>query len=199
MPPEEGRLRPPPGYRKKLVNRGGGCPLTDTFTREQVEARVAFFRELNAGRDGLPARGSTVRRLFNLYGWEDTTTVRVYMRETVSRIAAQLFRSDYRVSVRNVNRGDGEGNLDKDHGHVQVYVEAFEEEIKALLEYIKPGSSYYVYDGEKHKYVPGDTEASAFIITRPEDSRQPRCFWRRSQSFVSALEAVPLDGGGAGG
>lgn len=192
-------LRPPPGYRKKLVKPGEGCPLADTFTREQVEKRVAFHRELNARREHLPDRGMPVRGLFNLYGWEDTTTVRVYMRETVSRIAAQLFRSRYQVSVRNVNRLDRDGDIDKDHGYVQVFVEAFGEEIEALLEYMTPGATYYVYDGEKHKYVPGNTGASEFIITRPDDPLQPGCFWRRSQSFISALGAVSLDEDGRSG
>jgi hypothetical protein len=162
-------VSPPPGYRKKVINQGEGCPLTDTFTTKQVETRVAFYRELNIRRQNLSKGGETDRRVYNLYGWEDTTTVRVYMRETVSRIAAQLLTSAYQIEVHNINHVDRNEDVDKDHGYVQVYVRALRQEIDALGDYIYPGASYYVYDGEKRAYVPGNTRASAFIITKPND------------------------------
>lgn len=190
---------PPDSYQKKIVHEGGGCPLEATFSREQIERRVSFFRELNERRKLLaperevdPATAAIpdkelVEYRLALYGWEHTTTVRVYMRETVTKIAAQLFHPPYSVSVDNVNHLLANGEKDRDHGHVLVTVKATMAEIRALLEYIKPGSSYFVYDGERAKYVPGNTGDSEFIITKTDDAVQPAVFWRRSQSFVARI------------
>ena len=124
-----------------------------------------------------------------LYGYEDTTTVRVYMRETISKIAAELFVSDYSLAVQNVNSRAADG-YDKDHGYVVVSIEATLPEIDALLGYIRAGVSYYVYDGEKDKYVVGDTEGSEFIIVQKDSAEQPEKYWRRSQSFVAAVREI---------
>ena len=176
-------LAPPGSYKKKLM--GEDCPLSETFSKEQIRRRIAFYRELNELRDSLPRSTKDVEREYALYGWNHTTTVRVYMRETVARIAAELFYSDYDLVVENVNFRKKNGEKDKEHGCVLVQVRARESEIRALCEYIRPGSSYYVYDGEEKKYCPGNTALSEFIITKPEDPVQPKRFWRRSQSFVS--------------
>ncbi|MBI4439746.1 hypothetical protein HY638_02130 [Candidatus Woesearchaeota archaeon] len=181
---------PPVGYQKKLVYEYQSCPLSETFSHEQIERRIAFYEELNKKREGIPKEKRLVERVFALYGWEDTTTVRVYMRETVSRMASQLFSSEFSISVDNVNRKGPDGQTDKDIGHVVVSVRATNPEIEALLDYIKPGSSYYVYDGEKSKYVKGNTSASEFIVTKTDDSQQPRKFWRRNQSFISRIEEL---------
>jgi hypothetical protein len=179
----EPRLAPPASYKKKL--RGEDCPLSETFSEEQIRRRVSFYSELNERRDKIPRKAQVVEREFVLYGWNHTTTVRVYMRETVSRIAAELFFSDYDLVVENMNFRKKNGERDKDHGCVLFHIRARESEIRALCEYIRPGSSYYVYDGEEKKYLPGNTALSEFIITKPEDPCQPKRFWRRSQSFVS--------------
>ena len=181
-------LAPPPDYKKKIVNPACDQPLEETFTPEQVRRRIAFYGELNALRLRLPAGSPFVSLRCALHGWEKTTTVRVYMRETIVKIASQLFSSDYSLSVDNVYEVDGGGSPDKDHGHVVLSVRARASEIDALLCYVKPGASYYVYDGERSKYVPGDTAASEFIVTKPEDSLHPDRFWRRSQSFISWME-----------
>ena len=183
-------LVPPPGYRKKLLNPGSDCPLSETFTPEQVERRIAFYRELNEKRNRLPQEGKQVLTKFALHGWDDSTTVRVYMRETVAKISQELFNSDYSLSIENVHLRDRNGKIYKDCGHVVVTLRATEPELHALFEYIKPGASYYVYDGEESKYVPGDTSASEFIITKPEDTLQPNRFWRRSQSFIAWIEEL---------
>ncbi len=181
----EPKLAPPATYKKKLM--GEDCPLSETFSEEQIRRRVAFYRELNEQRDTFPRTAGEVEREFALYGWDHTTTVRVYMRETVTRIAAELFYSDYDLVVENVNFRKKNGERDKDHGCVLFHVRAQESEIRALCEYIRPGSSYYVYDGEEKKYLPGNTALSEFIITKPEDPLQPKRFWRRSQSFISEV------------
>jgi len=181
---------PSPGYRKKIHNPGSDCPLSETYTPEQIERRIAFYRELNERRSGLPQSGKQVLTKFALHGWEDSTTVRVYMRETVSRISQELFISDYSLSVKNVHHEGRDGRINKDRGYVVVTLCATEPELHVLFEYIKPGASYYVYDGEESKYLPGDTASSEFIITKPEDPRQPQRFWRRSQSFISWIEEL---------
>jgi hypothetical protein len=180
----------PRGYRKKIVNPGPGRPLTDTFTADQVEKRISFFRELNEKRERLERSGDFETRRFALYGFEDTTTVRVYMRETVLRIAAELFFSNYSLSVENVYVRHGDGSHNRDYGHVQVTVCATRAEIDALLEYLEEGSSYYVYDGERARYVAGNTEASQFIIVKPDETMQPVSFWRRSQSYLYRVEEI---------
>jgi hypothetical protein len=183
-------LVPPAGYIKKIVNPESDCPLTVTFTEEQIEKRVAFYRELNDLRTKLPKHAPPVQKTLALHGWKRTTTVRVYMRETISRIASQLCNSDYSILVENVNDLDGEGRIDKDHGFMVLSVRATVPDLTALFTYIRPGASYYVYDGERSKYIPGDTAASEFIVTRPEDPLQPLRFWRRSQSFISRIEEI---------
>jgi hypothetical protein len=183
-------LVPPAGYTKKIVNPESDCPLAVTFTEEQIEKRVAFYRELNDLRKMLPKHDFPVEKMLSLHGWKRTTTVRVYMRETISRIAVQLFHSDYSLLVENVNDLDGEGRIDKDHGYVVLSVRATISEMNALFRYIRPGACYCVYDGEKTKYIPGDTAASEFIITRAQDPLQPERFWRRSQSFISRIEEI---------
>jgi hypothetical protein len=188
-------IPPPPGYRKKIVNPGESLPLSETYTGRQIETRVAFYRELNderaAAASASPEQRVPVHKRFALYGWEDTTTVRVYMRETVSRIAAQLFTCDYSLSVQNIKRRTHNGKVDKDHGYVVVDVSAAAVDVENLLARIGTGSSYLVYDGEEEKYVPGDTGASEFIITRPGDALHPPRFWRRSHSFVSWCSELP--------
>lgn len=180
-----GFREPPPSYRKKLINQGGDCPLIRTYTEAQVSKRIAFYEELNEKRKQLPKEGNPVERRYILRGWEETTTVRVYMRETVSRIARELFWSVSRVSVENLNEKG-----DKDRGCAVLSVRATRPEIDALLEYIRPGAAYYVYDGEEGKYLAGDTERSEFIIVKVDDPVQPAAFWRRSQSFIAAVEEV---------
>lgn len=179
---------PPADYIKKIVNKNGSCPLSETFTREQIERRIAFYQELNQRREQLPKEKELVQRKYALYGWKDTTTVRVYMRETVSRIVNELFYSHYSLSVDNIYSLREDGEKDKDHGYVVISIRATMPEIKTLLDYIKPGSSYYVYDGEESKYVPGKTWESEFMITKIKDTRQPAKFWRRSQSFIAGVE-----------
>ncbi len=174
----------PKGYRKKIINHGCDWPLSETFTRKQIEKRIAFYQELNKKRKSLSKDSQLIEKKFALFGWNNSTTVRVYMRETVSKIAAELFSSDYVLSVCNVNTKKNNGTIDKNRGYVVVTVKATKPEIKALLDYINPGKTYYVYDGEEEKYVPGNTEKSEFIITKPEDPRQPERYWRRSQSFI---------------
>ena len=181
--PRSAPLEPPRGYTKKIIKSGGGFPLIETFTREQVDRRIAFYLELNRKRDGLPRVRPLAEKRLALYGWADTTTVRVYMRETVLKISQELFWSSSTVSVENVHEGE-----DKDRGHVLVSVRATEAEILSLVEYIRPGAGYYVYDGEEAKYVAGNTTASEFIITKTDDPLQPARFWRRSQSFIAAME-----------
>jgi hypothetical protein len=180
-----GFCEPPPSYRKKLINQGGGCPLIRTYTEAQVSRRIAFYEELNDKRKQLPKEGNPVERRYILRGWEETTTVRVYMRETVSRIARELFWSVSRVSVENLNEKG-----DKDRGCAVLSVRATKPEIDALLEYIRPEAAFYVYDGEEGKYLAGDTERSEFIIVKVDDPVQPAAFWRRSQSFIAAVEEV---------
>ncbi len=177
------RLVPPATYQKKLFREE--CPLAETFSKEQIRKRISFYSELNQHRERISRNTPEVEKAFVLCGWDHTTTVRVYMRETVSRIAVELFFSDYDLYIENVNFRKKNGERDKDHGCVTVQVHARESEISALREYIRPGSSYYVYDGEEKKYCPGYTEKSEFIITKPEDPLQPERFWRRSQSFIS--------------
>jgi hypothetical protein len=177
-------LKPPESYVKKVRNPGGDCPLVETYTREQVERRIAFYRELNRKRDELPRGGPPVEKRLALYGWEDTTTLRVYMRETVMKITGELFRSSLGVSVENVH-------ADKDHGYVLVSVRATAAEILSLVEYIRPGAGFFVYDGEASKYAAGNTAASEFIIAKVEDPVQPTRYWRRSRSFIAAMEEVP--------
>lgn len=175
-------------YQKKLHGTKE-APLTKTFTSEQVKRRVAFYKELNERRDKIRETSGLVEKKYALYGMEDTTTVKVYMRETASRIAAELFRSDFSISVENVNRVVS-GEVDKDHGHVVLTVKATIPEIEALLDYLKPGSSYYTYEGEESRYVAGETSKSEFIITKVGDVQQPKEFWRRSQSFVERVEEL---------
>jgi hypothetical protein len=181
--PRSASLEPPRGYTKKIINSGGDLPLIETYTREQVDRRIAFYRELNSKRDGLPRAGPLSEKRLALYGWADTTTVRVYMRETVLKIAHELFWSLFAVSVENVHERE-----DKDRGYVLVSVRATEAEIMGLVEYIRPGAGFYVYDGEEAKYFAGNTAASEFIITKTDDPIQPARFWRRSQSFIAAME-----------
>jgi hypothetical protein len=212
------RAVPPPDYRKKIQRDGDDAPLSDTFTDEQLRRRVAFYEELRAQRERLrrrldgrhgdsssehsaPAKGTvspaatpaSLHRRLALLGHRETTTVRVYMRETVMRLAAELFPYRYALEVRNVRPRSADGSEDKDHGYVLVDVTATEEEIDALLAYLRPGSMYHVYDGERRKYVKGDTEASEFVITRPEDRQQPQHYWRRSTSFIAAVAELPVD------
>ena len=94
-------------YQKKIVNRGPGCPLLDTYTAVQIAKRI-FCLELNEKREQLIRSGELATKRLALYGCDSTTTVRVYMRETVSRIAAELFYSDYSFSVENVYSEDVE-------------------------------------------------------------------------------------------
>jgi hypothetical protein len=183
-------MSPPPGYRKKMVRPGQDHPLVATYSEVQVSKGIAFYGELNRKREGLKREDGFIEKCFELYGWDDTTTIRVYMRETVARIATELFYSNYSLAVRNVNRRLEGGVVDREHGFVAVSVRATEPELEALLEYIRPGSSYYVYDGEESKYVPGDTASSEFIIVKVDDALQPERFWRRSQSFISRIEVV---------
>lgn len=178
----------PANYQKKLLG-DGDCPLTDTFTPEQVDRRISFYKELNEKREHIPKASDIVEKKYALYGHDDTTTVRVYMRETASRIAAELFWSDFTVKVENVNKKTAAGT-DKDHGYVVVTVKATMPEIRALLEYLRPGSSYYSYEGEQSKYVAGDTSKSEFIITKTDDLKQPKRFWRRSQSFIAKVKEL---------
>ncbi len=207
-------LQPPRSYKKKIINPGGDCPLSAAFSLEQVEKKIAFYEKLNRQREEITGQGNqrmsgpaayrssagfgsgrgyssgspepvpngfrTLKKQLLLLGWEDTTTVRVYMRETVMKIIENLFFSDYELDVRNVK-------TDKDHGRVEIICTAADREFDALGKYIYPGASYYVYDGEESKYVPGDTAASEFIITRPVDPLQPENFWRRSQSFIAGI------------
>ena len=195
----------PQGYQKKIVNSGPGRPLTETFTAEQVAKRISFFHELNKKREALKRSGSFETRRYALYGFDNTTTVRVYMRETVSRIAAELFFSDYALTVENVYarcRGGSRARVthgramrnpgvrDPNYGHVQVTVSATRAEIEALMEYLKEGSSYYVYDGQRVRYVAGNTAASEFIIVKPDEILQPVSFWRRSQSYIYRVEEL---------
>ena len=180
----------PAQYRKKVVNRGSGSPLSDTYTATQIMKRISFYAELNRKRDSLKRTERFVQKRFALYGWDDTTTVRVYMRETVSRIAAELFYSRYALAVSNVYREGRDGAIDRNHGHVVVTVRATQPEIDAMLQYIREGASYFVYDGEKSKYSAGNTDASEFIIVKPDEKMQPKHFWRRSQSFISRIEEL---------
>ncbi|HUT65803.1 MAG TPA: hypothetical protein VMZ05_06605 [Spirochaetota bacterium] len=184
----------PHDYMMKLVNENGDCPLEKTFSKEQIERRVAFYEELNSKRAKLPRHNRTVERKFAVYGWKDTTTVRVYMRETIEKIADQLFFSDFRIITRNIHPENPNGEADKDRGHVEVTVRATEHEIETLLEYIKPGASYYVYDGERSKYLAGDTRRSLFVITKPGHRLQPESSWRRSRSFIYRVEELKPDG-----
>jgi hypothetical protein len=180
----------PLNYRKKIVNSGGDCPLSETYTAEQLRRKISFYRELNLKREKLERRTESVNKKFALFGWEDTTTVRVYMRQTVSRIAAELFYSDYTLKVENAYARNVDGTVDRDHGHVVVTLRATQPEFEALMEYLKEGSSYYVYDGEESKYVAGITEASQFIILKPSESIQPKKYWRRSQSYIVRVEEM---------
>ena len=184
----------PDDYRKKVVNDGGDCPLENTFSAEQITRRVAFYEELNKKRERLSRHGRMTEQKFVVFGWEDTTTVRVDLRETIENIAKQLFFSDFRITVRNIHKKLPNGETDKDHGHVVFTVKAKEQEIEALIEYIKPGSSYFVYDGEHSKYTAGDTKRSVFVITKPGHPLQPERFWRRSRSFVYRLEEIKPEG-----
>ena len=179
---------PPKGYCKKLINPASDCALTETFTSSQIAKRISFYRELNEKRKRLVRSDELTWKRFALYGWEDTTTVRVYMRETVSRVAAELFYSDYALTVENVYYSYEDGTIDRDHGHVVVRLKATKYEIDALMQYLKAGTSYYVYDGEQSEYVAGNTDASEFIIVKPEETVQPVKYWRRSQSYIMRLE-----------
>ena len=181
---------PPPGYRKKIVNEDGDCPLEKTYSGKQIEKKIAFYEELNRRRDTLRRQGETVERKFAIYGFEDTTTVRVYMRETIEKIAAELFFSDFRVTARNIYPKKETGEIDKDHGYVEATVRATKQEIEALFEYIRPGASYCVYDGERATYVAGETRKSLFIITKPDGCPKPENFWRMSRSFISRIEEL---------
>jgi hypothetical protein len=183
------------GYEKKILRPGNDCPLSSTYSEEQVARRIAFYGELNRKRDSLPKRSPVVERHFILHGWNNTTTVRVYMRETVTRIAVELFFSNYSLEVSNrYNRFPG-GKIDRDRGFVTVSVTATQVEIETLLGYLKPGTSYYVYDGEESKYVPGDTGSSEFIIVKKDDPHQPERYWRRSQSYIARVEELKKDHG----
>jgi hypothetical protein len=185
--PRKTPLKPPESYIKKILNPGGDCPLILTYTRDQVDKRIAFYRELNAKRERMPRGGRPVEKSLALYGWEDTTTVRVYLRETVTKIAQELFVSNCQISVENVREGE-----DKDHGYVLVSVRATATEIHALVGYIRPGASFFVYDGEESRYVAGNTAASEFIVTKVDDPVHPTRYWRRSQSFIAAMEEVAV-------
>ncbi|MFC1769184.1 hypothetical protein ACFLZX_05460 [Nanoarchaeota archaeon] len=180
----------PINYQKKLVNPGMDCPLSETFSEDQMEKRIAFYRDLNEMRETLEREDKLIQRKFILYGWQDTSTVKVFLRETISRICEELFYSNYELSLDNINAKNEDGSKDKDHGHVILTVKATNPEIKALLGYIKPGSSFYVYNGEESKYVKGDTDATELIITRAEDKLQPQKFWRRSQSYIYRVERL---------
>jgi hypothetical protein len=182
--------RPSKGYRKKIVNPVSGCPLAETFTPLQIAKRISFYGELNKKRKQLTRSDELVWKRFALYGWEDTTTVRVYMRETVSRIAAELFYSNYALTVENVYSSFNDGKIDRDHGHVLVTIRATMYEIDALMQYLKEGMSYYVYDGEQSQYIAGKTDASEFIIVKPEETVQPEKYWRRSQSYILRVEQL---------
>jgi hypothetical protein len=182
--------RLPPNYRKKIVNSGSGRALTETYSSEQVRRRISFYKELNGKRDRLERCNESVTKRFALFGWDDTTTVRVYMRETVSRIAAELFYSDYTLTVENLYAEHADGTADRDHGRVVVTLCATKPEYHALMKYLVPGSSYYVYDGEKSKYVPGNTASSEFIIVKPGEKPQPEHYWRRSQSFIQHVQEM---------
>jgi hypothetical protein len=179
---------PPEDYVKKVLHPSQGCQLTETFSELQVQKRISFYEELNRRREEIRRDGAPMRRRLSLYGWDDTTTVRVYMRETVQKIAAELFFSDYHLEVSNVYRTDRKGREDRDHGYVEVAIRATAGEIDALRVYIHAGASYFVYDGEESKYRRGDTAASEFIIVKPEESVQPPHFWRRSRSFISLMK-----------
>jgi hypothetical protein len=183
-------IKPPEGYKKKIIRRGESFPLIETFSSEQIARRVSFYHELNRRRAQLGAEGTPVVRRCALHGWENTTTVRVYLRETVIRIATELFNSDYEIEAKNVNWKLKNGGIDRDHGHVEVAVRAAASELAAFDEYIRPGASFYVYDGEEVLYVPGDTSASEFIIVKPDEPVQPQRYWRRSQSFISWIEEL---------
>ena len=175
---------PPPEYKKKIINPGGDYPLSRWFSPEQIARRITFYEDLNRKRDGLCRKGPWVRRRVRLYGWDDTTTVRVYMRETVGRICRELFFSDYGLEVTNVYPD----RADRDHGHVEFTVHATAGEVDMLLSYLAPGASYFVYDGEEARYVPGDTASSDFIIAGADDPVRPLRYWRRSQSFIGRVE-----------
>ncbi|UCB45746.1 MAG: hypothetical protein JSV25_16330 [Spirochaetota bacterium] len=181
---------PPQGYKKKIVHPNGSCPLSHSFTQEQIERRISFYEELNETRDKSPHATEQIEKQFAIYGWKDTTTIRVYMRETIEKIANELFISDYSICVRNVHPEKNNVEIDRDHGHVHFIIRATVAEIEALLKYIKPGASYFVYDGEQSKYVAGDTSASEFIITKPSEQNQPERYFRRSQSFISRIEEL---------
>ena len=178
----------PPGYKKKIVNPKASCSLSATFSAVQIAKRISFYPELNEKRNQLIRSRDLVTKRFALHGCDGTTTVRVYMRETVSRIAAELFYSDYSLSVENVYSEGVDGTLDRNHGYVVVTLRATRTEIDALLEYVGEGASYYVYDGEQSKYVTANTEASEFIIVKPDETVQPETYWRRSQSFIMNVE-----------
>jgi hypothetical protein len=60
------------------------------------------------------------------------------------------------------------------------------------MHYLKAGSSYYVYDGEQSRYVAGKTDASEFIIVKPEETVQPEKYWRRSQSYIMRVEQLQI-------
>jgi hypothetical protein len=182
--------RPPKGYCKKIINPASDCPLTETFTPLQIAKRISFYRELNEKGKQLVRGDELLWKRFALHGWEDTTTVRVYMRETVSRIAAELFYSDYALTVENVYSSFDDGKIDRDHGHVVVTLKATRYEIDALMHYLKAGTSYYVYDGEQSRYVTGKTDASEFIIVKPVETIQPERYWRRSQSYIMRVEPL---------
>ena len=182
----------PADYKKKIVNSGPGYPLSETFTATQISKRISFYPELNEKRKHLKRSRELMEKRFALYGWENTTTVRVYMRETVSRIAAELFYSDYALSVANVHSEGRDGIVDRNHGHVVVTLRATHPEIDALLEYLSEGASYFVYDGERSKYVAGNTEASEFIIVKSDETLQPETFWRRSQSYIMRIEELEV-------
>jgi hypothetical protein len=185
---------PPKGYTKKIINPGGDCPLSQTFSQEQVKRRIAFYQELNIQRKLLKRKAGLVQKKYALIGWKDTTTVHVYMRETISKIVQELFFSEYVLSVENVSIKRENGALDKERGYVSLSLSATEPEIEALLRYIIPGASFFVYDGEKLKYVAGNTAKSEFIITKLEDPQQPERFWRRSQSFIYRVLEVEESG-----
>jgi hypothetical protein len=186
----------PADYQKKIVNSGPGCALSETFTSTQISKRISFYPELNEKRKHLKRNRELVEKRFALYGWDNTTTVRVYMRETVSRIAAELFYSDYLLVVANVHSEFGDGTVDRNNGHVVVTLRATHPEIEALLEYLREGASYVVYDGERSKYVAGNSEASEFIIVKPDEALQPKRFWRRSQSYIKRIEELGVRGDG---
>jgi hypothetical protein len=73
---------------------------------------------------------------------------------------------------------------------VIVNVRATAAEILSLSEYVRAGAGYFVYDGEEGKYAEGNSSGSEFIIVKPDDPVQPVDFWRRSWSFVAAVEEV---------